>query len=445
MNAPRRRLEHLPFALLLSLLVLPGAWLMAQVKVDDPTLLNEPLSVIEIAGNQVTKREIILREMQLRAGMTPTMKLLRADQMRVLRLNLFTRVELVLEQRNEQAVLRVNVTERWYIFPQPYWRFKGDDPQKLIYGLRYLQDNFRGRNETLILDLYNGADKGFQFSHQNPWMRGTPELSRTVELFQITRESQQKSLQNPALEERHSHAGLRLGKRWTLDLFSEISFNLRLIQGEIPQQLSSGGLLDRVLETRVWTYYDARDLRTFPRRGFLLSAQYAQGWILNGHRNYQRLFLDARGYIPYNKAALAARMQWLPGWGDVPPYDWIYVTENAPIRSSHLSDEGNSFYMASLETRLDIYSLRYFTWHRAPFFRRYFRDLGFGLSAEFFVDAGDAYFAGELPGWNSVMWGYGTGLLVILPYVDVLRMELSWNPDYSWSATRLSVKTEISF
>ncbi len=73
MNAPRRRLEHLPFALLLSLLVLPGAWLMAQVKVDDPTLLNEPLSVIEIAGNQVTKREIILREMQLRAGMTPTM------------------------------------------------------------------------------------------------------------------------------------------------------------------------------------------------------------------------------------------------------------------------------------------------------------------------------------------------------------------------------------
>jgi len=417
----------------------------SQVFVEDPSMLGRPISEIEITGNRITQEEIILREMKLRPGVATDEEKLETDLLRVQSLDIFSRVEFHLISRQERPVLRIAVTEEWYIFPMPFWELTDDTPPEAIYGFRYFQKNFRGRDETIIANLWSGADRGFRFFHNNPWMTGTPALSRSVNLYQSTQSSRRLAVKDLDLEERHTVAEVGFGKRWRLELTSEIGAKFRLIQAENPLQLATNGELDRILEAQILAIWDGRDLSTFPRRGLYIETRFINGWILNGSDRYQRLSLDLRTYIPYKNVSLCSRFLWQPGMGNVPPYDWIIVEETSPIRSSKLSDEGESFLFASLEMRMELYHLRYFTWHGAPHFKQYFRNLKYGLAGELFLDVGDAYQTAKTPTMSSLMGGFGAGLLLRVPYVDVIRLETSWNPEYSFRDARFSWRLGVSF
>jgi outer membrane protein assembly factor BamA len=417
----------------------------AQVTVSDPELLGKPLAAIEISGNKITAEEIILRELIVAIGDAVTMAALELDQLRVTGLDLFSRVQFNLISRDGLPVLRIEVTEEWYIFPLPFWSYSDDDPPELTYGFRYRQKNFRGRNETLTASLWGGADRGFRFSHDTPWVRGTPTLTRRIELFQTTRKSKNLAVRDLNLESQHTAARLAMGKRWTREFTSELGVRFRLVQADNSLQLAGDGSLDRIIETFIVAAWDGRDLRQLPRRGFYLGTSLIQGYILSSSQQYQRFLIDIRTYIPYHYLSYCFRVQWLPGWGTVPPYDYIIVENTVPIRSSNLLDEGESFFMATFETRFDIYPLRYFTWHEAPFLKQYFRNLQYGLAAEIFVDVGDVYPSEGTPSVDTLMWGYGLGLLIRVPYADVLRLECSWNPEYSFDDVHFSWKLGVSF
>jgi len=418
----------------------------AQVYIDSPQLAGKTIAAIEITGNRVTQPIIILREMHTRPGSRANAEQLDLDLLRVKALGLFNHVEFHLQERDGAAILAISVTEEWYIFPLPYWDFKDNDPQKLIYGFRYRQNNFQGRNETLVFNLWDGVDRGFRALHVTPWVRGTPNISRSIDFAQYSTDSHRLALKGLGLEERHASADIRFGKRWTIEGFTEIGARFRLVRGSQPLQLATSGGLDRLLDVRCAAVWDHRDLRIFPRRGYYLEATAHQGWILDSSLRYQHLQFDARGYQPIlPRVSMAGRLLWNPGWGSVPPYDWIVMDGTSPLRSSGLSDEGTSFWGAFWETRLDFLKVRSFTWEKAPLFREYFRNLEYGLSAEIFVDVGDAYQSYRQVGWEAMQTGYGAGLLLILPYVDVLRLELSFNPDYSWNAGKFGLKADISF
>lgn len=416
-----------------------------QVFVDDPSLLGRTIAQIEISGNRVTKKEIIQREMKLKPGDQADLERLEIDQLRVQSLDIFSRVEFNLIQRQGEVVLIITVTEEWYIFPLPYWELTNDTPPKIIYGFRYEQRNFRGRDETVIVDLWSGADRGFHISHNNPWVAGTPMLGRSINLYQKTQTSRLLAFRGKDLEERHSVAEVRMGKRWTIELTSEVGAKFRLVQAENPLQLASGGQLDRLFEAQLLTIWDGRDLRTFPRRGLYFGTGFAQGWILNDCDQYRSFSFDLRTYVPYKDLSLCTRFQWQPGMGNVPPYDWFIVEDTAPIRSSKLADEGDSFLMGSLELRVELYHLRYYTWRHAPVLKQYFRNLKYGLASELFLDAGDAYQGDKSVTVGSLMWGFGFGLLLRVPYVDVIRLETSWNPEYSFADARFSWRLSVSF
>lgn len=417
----------------------------AQVVIADSSLLSRPIAAIEIDGNRVTEAEIILREMRTEVGIVASLETLQMDQLHVSGLDLFSRVQFSLISRNDQPVLRIEVTEEWYIFPLPYWSLSSDDPTELTYGFRYQQKNFRGRNETLTASLWGGEDRGFMFSHDTPWVKGTPTLTRRIELYQITRTSENLAVRDLNLESRHTVALLSMGRRWTREFTSAAGVRFRLVQADNPLQLAGNGALDRIVEVYLLNVWDGRDLRQLPRRGLYVGTAFIKGYLLSSSQQYQRFSVDLRTYIPYHFMSYCYRFQWYPSWGNIPPYDWIIVEDTAPIRSALLLDEGESFFMATFETRFDICPLHYFTWHRAPFFKQYFRNLQYGLAAEVFVEAGDVYPSGETPTIHTLMWGYGLGLLLRIPYVDVIRLESSWNPDYSFEDVRFSWKLGVSF
>lgn len=141
---------------------------------------------IFIVGNRVTKDQIILRELTLKAGdvvySTELPIILDLDKKKLINTRLFNTAEIkTLEFQNDQIDLLINVDERWYTFPAPifelsdrnfneWWQTYNHDFKRVNYGLRLYQFNMRGRNETLRFTAQLGFQRRFEISYRFPYI-----------------------------------------------------------------------------------------------------------------------------------------------------------------------------------------------------------------------------------------------------------------------------------
>jgi len=136
---------------------------------------------IFIVGNKKTKPYIIEREIpfkvgqaMLRSDLPGKMELAREQLMNT---TLFNEVEVKLEKQEDDLVfIRVNVTERWYFFPLPYfkivarnfnewWVDYNRSLQRIIYGVKLTHNSLSGRNDDLRLTLVTGYTQQASFSY----------------------------------------------------------------------------------------------------------------------------------------------------------------------------------------------------------------------------------------------------------------------------------------
>jgi len=139
-----------------------------------------------IIGNKVTRDQIITRELSLKPGDTVTAKRLRhiltRDRNKIYNLRLFNTVTIRLLQLSGTEIdLLIEVTERWYTFPVPifelsdrnfneWWQNYDHRFNRINYGLRLYQFNFRGRNETLRITAQFGFSRQFQLLYRIPYI-----------------------------------------------------------------------------------------------------------------------------------------------------------------------------------------------------------------------------------------------------------------------------------
>ena len=78
-------------------------------------------------------------------------------------------------------LLLVNVKERWYIFPLPYfklidrnfntwWVTYDHSFQRVNYGIKFLHNNFSGRNDKLNIWLITGYTKQVALRYERPFV-----------------------------------------------------------------------------------------------------------------------------------------------------------------------------------------------------------------------------------------------------------------------------------
>jgi len=172
----------------------PGNHFTEESKIDTVILNSVDTTVarllqvnrILIIGNNVTKDRIISRELSLKPGdtisTTRLASVLARDKNKIYNLRLFNTVTVrVLGLIANQIDILVEVTERWYIFPSPIFELSDrnfnewyqnyhHDFSRVNYGMRLLQQNFRGRNETLRLTAQFGFTRKFELSYQIPYI-----------------------------------------------------------------------------------------------------------------------------------------------------------------------------------------------------------------------------------------------------------------------------------
>lgn len=136
---------------------------------------------IIITGNKRTKENIILREVPFRPGekypLQDLVKKFEDARRQLMNTTLFHEVVVALKHSEGYLVdISVDVKERWYIFPVPYfkpvdrnlnqWLFeKGASLSRVNYGVKILHNNASGRNDKLRVFLISGYTKQFSFNY----------------------------------------------------------------------------------------------------------------------------------------------------------------------------------------------------------------------------------------------------------------------------------------
>lgn len=150
------------------------------------TLENRVLQVgrIIIIGNKVTRDRIITRELSLHPGDTVRSQniadILIRDRAKIYNLRLFqTVVVRTIPSDSNLVDILVEVSERWYTFPQPifelsdrnfndWWRNYGHDWKRVNYGIRLYRNNFRGLNEYIRVMAQFGYNRRFGLLYRVP-------------------------------------------------------------------------------------------------------------------------------------------------------------------------------------------------------------------------------------------------------------------------------------
>lgn len=141
---------------------------------------------IFIVGNEKTRKNIIVREMDISEGKTYSWRefvdLIIADQKKVYNLLLFNTVDVtpLFLADNEVEVL-VSVKERWYILPSliftladrnfsEWWINQNRDFSRVNYGVKLDHNNVGGRNEKLRLVGQLGFTQAFDIQYSKPYI-----------------------------------------------------------------------------------------------------------------------------------------------------------------------------------------------------------------------------------------------------------------------------------
>jgi outer membrane protein assembly factor BamA len=156
-----------------------------RVTFSDDTV-SKPYTVgkIYISGNKKTKNYIIERELSFKTGDSVNLHgLVTAFQMahdRLINTHLFNEVVIYLKNfRGYEADIQIDVKERWYIFPVPYfrpvdrnlsaWAAKHYNLNRVNYGGKFTHFNFTGRNDQLTAWLITGYARQIELYYNQPY------------------------------------------------------------------------------------------------------------------------------------------------------------------------------------------------------------------------------------------------------------------------------------
>ena len=194
MNPERSKYRNFLRAIILVFIIAIGPGSIAQTDNADPGTGQGSCRIdsIVMSGNRITKEKIMLREIIFKAGDTVPLgeldSLISLSRQNLLNTLLFNFVEIHKSfplPDSTDAVIRVSVIERWYIWPVPilmisdrnfnvWWKTK--DLSRLSYGFYIDWRNFRGRKESLVLRFQWGYNRNVAVQYTVPYINRAKTL-----------------------------------------------------------------------------------------------------------------------------------------------------------------------------------------------------------------------------------------------------------------------------
>ncbi len=418
-----------------------------------------------MVGNIKTKPEIIRRELQFKENDTLyetdlAGKIKRSTE-NLLNTPLFNDVVIEVESVDSNlADIKVNVKERWYIWPEvsvyyvdrnfSNW-LRERDLGRIDYGIGLVKYNFRGRNEKLGLYAFFGYDEELFFKYDNVFVDKHRNHAFSTEIdikrrketpFGILNDQvQQLQLENEvALKQfsgsltytyRNSHnrfhfLNLAYENRWVSD--SLLKLNPEYSTNE-SSHFSFFSLNYRFLN-------DMRDSRTFPESGYkydISLTKYGLFVVNEPAINSFKLAVDISFYSKLSeRISLNNNMVLTQSMGNKNPFflnTALGFDDN--IRGyEYYAVNGRSAFISKNSINIKIVKKKYFNLHFLPYEK--FNKPFVTVYANLFIDGAyirnnDDYYNLNNRYQNTVLYGYGVGLVFLSYYDKLLRLEFAMN------------------
>ncbi len=406
---------------------------------QDPT--NIPIKQIVIIGNDITDDNVILRELLLQTGDIPTQETMNESYRRLMNLYLFNRVEMKLYPQDTQGLLLViEVTEQIYFYPLPIFTFHDRDWDKYSYGVSVINMNFRGQNERLWAGIWLGYRPGFGIKYTDQWAGDSLHLTTGFSLMKATFDHR-----TLGFYEHHVYGAASVGKWWGYHFNTSLSFHFdRIKVAEYYKYLMhSGKSTEYIFGIELSVRYDTRDLYSYPSNGWYNRFNIFKYGLFENYNDYIKTVIDIRKYITIGPIIIAGRLMQNSLFGEVPIYRMNYIGFSERVRGHFYNvREGKHVQIAGIETRFNIIPIRYFSFNLPAIPAQYLTNLKIGLSAALFIDTGIVWDKSNEYKYDNFSTGFGLGLHLHLPYVEVFRFDYGF--DRNWRG-QLTMEVGVVF
>jgi outer membrane protein assembly factor BamA len=436
---------------------------------EDTTGVFLNINRIFIIGNRITRDQIILRELTLKAGdviySTEVPGILDLDRKKLINTRLFNTVAIrVLELDSTNVDLLVDLNERWYTFPAPifeladrnfneWWQNYNHDFRRVNYGLRLYQYNMRGRNETLRFHAQIGFQRKFELHYRFPYIDKRQKHGLSTEFtYQETK--------NLAIRtDDHKYTFLKFNDLLRTDKVAALTYTYRksfykthsvkyeFRRTEIADTVKAlnpnyiKGETRKELRYNYITYQfnaDHRDFIAYPLKGFHLQANFTRTGLIasddvkkwEGHFTYSNYLELGKKFFLSNNATVYAST----------PNDLSYVNYGVlGLRRQFVRGyevyviEGQHFFLNKTTFKKLIFSNTYH-WGLMPIEQFRHIPLAIYLKTYFDIGAVENYPDYEAANINTrlsdkLLSGAGFGVDVVGSYDIVLRFEYTFNAE----------------
>lgn len=423
---------------------------------------------VNIFGNRLTKRRIILRELRYKTGTKlPKNKLdslLALEKSKVLNTNLFSSVEITHKPDSTDAaciLLNISVKELWYTWPRPIFE-PGDrslsewlnnrsgDLRRINYGAALKQRNILGLNQTLKLNAQFGFLRSFSFRYNFPFIDKKQRTSLSVLLryrdkntvaYLTGENSKFIEISDPdnTLSVNKS-VGVSLGKRrrFYASHHLGVSYQAHKVKDTIavlnPDFFLEGRKQQRFFRLDYGYSYDRRDFAQYPLAGHYFSF-FARRFGLGIFKetNLNRFDFDLAKYFSIGKTLYFATM--LSGKASFPtrqPYalsaalgyrnNLIRGLDNFVAEGEHVFVSKNILRYKLIDKEFNIskiFGLTQFNAGNIALFPKIYFDFGYVKNSTPTIK--------NRPLSNRPIWGTGFGFDLIVLRSLVLRFEYSFS------------------
>jgi outer membrane protein assembly factor BamA len=390
-------------------------------------LAGHRVAAVEVEGARITRNWIIRREIRTHPGDLLDLTVLRADQQRLENLDVFSSVSVAGHLAQDGVHLAFRVREIPSIVP--YLTYDVTDQDGWSFGPALKSVNMLGLDLSVAGYALFGGKNTFLLDLSYPWLAGN-HVSLDLDAERTERRNELDGFNETSFEVT-PWLGTYVGDRGRLGV--GVSY-LRMESDRLGHTLG-GDRVDHLLRVGIRAGYDSRDSWGDPRCGWLTDARLLRtGGQLPGDGDYWSLDLDARRFQPalFGHTLVLAGLTTLQS-GDVgrhvPEYMDYHLGGSNSLRGHALGKLGavlfgKNQWLSSVEYRFALVPSREYVLLGMA------SDLG--LAGALFMDHGLAWTRRDDLRWGRSATGFGAGIRLLLPAVEMMRLDVGFSTDGHW-------------
>ena len=396
------------------LAVLHSTTLFAQTTKAPGVHDGDRVEQILVTGLNRVQEPVVLRQMKSQVGGLYSASNVATDHERLDRMGLFSGIAIDASPGASGVILRVTLKETTPYFPYPAISVTGE--QGLTIGLGLKSTNFFGTGASVSIAARGGGANEFEVLIASPWRpKGTWWWKSDYFLKDRFNELDDFNEISNELE-------VQVGRQLTNRLRLGGRFHYLAVKSDVPEITLSPTNLDQILGLGAVAEFDSRDSWTNARRGWQNSVDALFNRLASDQR-YWTFNVDIRRYQPlHGRHGLAMNSLLTLQTGtvgvDIPVHEDFHIGGTNSLRGWNIdARHGKDQFLNTVEYRFDLLKVR---GHSFKGFNYYY-----GVQLDAFGDAGTAWNTNEEFTRNFIAGG-GFGIRVIVPYVNVIRIEFGF-------------------